>query len=109
MSEKEAQNELQLAKKFLVKKKLIEPIRLQPKTQNIVAMVEMERDVNLEEPAKKCRMIYEPERFPSRILRINNPYRATLLVFASGKIIIAGLKNSNHIEPILQELANLLK
>lgn len=108
-SEKEAATELQLTKKFLVQKKLIEPIRLQPKTQNIVTMAEMERDLNLEELAKKCGMIYEPEQFPGGILRINDPYKATVLVFASGKIIIAGLKNSDHIEPMVQELTNLLK
>jgi TATA-box binding protein (TBP) (component of TFIID and TFIIIB) len=63
-NETQAQKELQLAKQFLVEKGLIKEVTLEPKTQNIVATVDFEQPLNLEELSQKTRAIYEPEQFP---------------------------------------------
>ena len=108
-SEAKAAEELSLAKDFLVSKKLINPVQLEPQVQNIVAMAQYDGGINLEELAKACKMIYEPEQFPGGILRISNPYKATILIFASGKTVIAGLTNSQHIKPVTEQLAHIIR
>ena len=108
-SEKKAFCELEYTKKFLVEKGFTKPILLQPKIRNIVLTADLEKSINLEELSKKCKMIYEPEQFPSGILRIEEPYKATILIFASGKVVITGLKSSNQIKPAIRKLVNLLK
>lgn len=108
-SEKDASYELTLAQKFLISKRLAKPARLEPKTQNLVATAEIEADVNLEELAKTSKVIYEPEQFPGGILRIEKPYRATILIFASGKAVIVGLKSSSQLKAVAQELETIAK
>ena len=108
-SEKKAFCELEYAKKFLVEKGFTKPILLQPKIRNIVLTADLEKSINLEELSKKCKMIYEPEQFPGGTLRIEEPYKATILIFASGKVVITGLKSSNQIKPAIRKLVNLLK
>ena len=107
-SEEEAFYELEHVKKFLVEKGFAKPTLLQPKVQNIVVTVDFRESINLEELVKNCKMIYEPEQFPSGILKIEEPYKATVLIFASGKAVIAGLKSSNQIKPTIQNLVNLM-
>ena len=108
-SEKEAFYELEHAQKFLVEKGFVKPILLEPKIQNIVVTADFGESVNLEELSKDCKMIYEPEQFPGGILRIEEPYKATILIFASGKIVITGLRSSNHIQPTIQKLVDVVK
>ena len=108
-SETKAAEELSLARDFLVSKKLTNPVQLEPQVQNIVAVAEYDENINLEELAKACKMIYEPEQFPGGILRISDPYKATILIFASGKTVITGLRNSHHIKPATEQLANIIR
>lgn len=108
-SEKEAFYELEHAQKFLVEKGFVKPILLEPKIQNIVVTADFGESVNLEELSKDCKMIYEPEQFQGGILRIEDPYKATILIFTSGKAVIAGLKSSSQIMPIIQRLADTIK
>lgn len=108
-SEKEAAYELEYVKDFLVKEGFIKPTVLKHKIRNIMVMVDLEETINLEELATNYRMIYEPEQFPSGILKIEHPYRATFLIFASGKVIVAGLRDSNQIKPIVQKIVNILE
>jgi len=108
-SEEEAISALEYVKDFLVKKKLINPIILKTKTRNIVVMVNFEMRVDLEELTEKCRMIYEPEQFPGGILKVDKPYKATALLFSSGKAVITGLKASNKIDPTIQEIISMMK
>ncbi len=105
----QAQKELQLAKRFLAEKSLIKEVALEPKTQNIVATADFEQQVNLEELAQKTRAIYEPEQFPGAILRLDKPFKTSILIFASGKTVITGLKNSAQIESAVQELKKLIE
>ena len=108
-SETQAQKELLLAKQFLFDKGLIKEVTLEPRTQNIVATADFEQTFNLEELAQKTRAIYEPEQFPGAILRITQPFKTSILLFASGKTVITGLKSEAEIEPTVQALKSIIE
>jgi len=107
-NEQEAINVLKYVKEVLVEKKLVNPITLKPKIRNVVTIVNFEMRIDLEELAKRCRMIYEPEQFPGGILKINKPCKATVLLFSSGKAIVTGLKSSNKINPTIREIKSIV-
>jgi transcription initiation factor TFIID TATA-box-binding protein len=108
-NEAQTQKELQLAKQFLVEKGLIKEAELEPRTQNIVATADFEQSIDLEEFSEKTGAIYEPEQFPGAILRIKQPFKTSVLLFASGKAVITGLKSQTEIEPTIQALQNLIE
>jgi transcription initiation factor TFIID TATA-box-binding protein len=108
-SEFQAFHELEQAMKFLVKKGFAKPVNLYPKTQNIVATVDFEKSLNLETLCEKSKAIYEPEQFSGAILRLEKPFKTSVLVFASGKVVITGLKSSAQIESTLQQLSLLVE
>lgn len=106
--EEQALCELELTKEYLVRKKIIRPVTLESRIQNIVFVVNFGKSIDIEKIVKMPRAIYEPEQFPGLILRINNQHRATALLFASGKAVIAGLKDSQEIKAVLHEISILL-
>lgn len=108
-SEDAAFRELETTKNLLVKKGLIKDVSLQPKTRNMVFSVDFEETVNLEDLSLKERVIYEPEQFPGAILKIVDPYKTTVLIFASGKAVVTGLTSTNQIETVLKRVERLLK
>jgi TATA-box binding protein (TBP) (component of TFIID and TFIIIB) len=108
-SETQAHHELELAARFLINEGFAKPIELTPKTQNMVITADFEESLNLEKLSEDSKAIYEPEQFPGGILRISDPYKATILIFASGKTVITGLRNSNHIKPVTEQLANIIR
>jgi transcription initiation factor TFIID TATA-box-binding protein len=108
-SEQEASQELESAMLFLVERSLVKKVKLQPRTQNIVVTVDLERRVGLEELAENSKSIYEPEQFPGAILKIDEPCKASILIFASGKAVVTGLTNSNQIRPTVAKLEEILK
>lgn len=108
-SEKEATHELEYAKDFLVQKGFIKPTILKKKIRNIVVMVNFGKGIDLEELAENYKMIYEPEQFPGGIVRIEEPHKATVLIFASGKAIITGLRSSSQIKPVTQKMVSIVR
>ena len=108
-SEAQAKRELQLAKQFLVEKRLIKDVELEPRTQNIVATADFEQTFNLEELTQRTRVIYEPEQFPGAMLRITQPFKTSILLFASGKAVMTGLKSQTEIEPTIQALKSIIE
>jgi transcription initiation factor TFIID TATA-box-binding protein len=108
-SEEQAQKELHLAKQFLNEKGLIKDVEIEPKTQNTVATADFEQPINLEELAQKTRAIYEPEQFPGAILRLDSPFKTSVLIFASGKTVITGLKSQKQIQQVVQALNPLME
>jgi TATA-box binding protein (TBP) (component of TFIID and TFIIIB) len=108
-SETQARKELEMAKKFLIEKGLAKPVKLIFKTHNMVATADLENSLNLEMVCENTHAIYEPEQFSGAILRLSTPYKASILLFASGKAIIAGLQNESQIEPTIRHLQELVK
>jgi len=109
-SEEKAISELEQTEELLVDREMIgaKPRRLQTKIRNIVVTADFRRNIDLEELSKRHKMIYEPEQFPGGILRVEEPYKATVLVFASGKAVITGLKSSRHIKPSVDRVAKII-
>lgn len=108
-SEDQAFKELNLAMSFLVEKDLAKKVELQPKTQNLVVTADFEASLNLERFSENLKAIYEPEQFPGAILRLEKPFKTSILIFASGKTVITGLKSSAQIEPTVQLLKELIE
>lgn len=108
-SEYHAFKELEMAKNFLIKKGFIKPVELQPKIQNLVVVAVFRMSLALEKFSESSKAIYEPEQFPGAILRVEKPFKASILIFASGKVVIAGLKSSVQIEPTIQYLKTLIE
>jgi len=108
-SEEKAFKELELAARFIIKKGYAKPVELKPQTRNIVVTGDFETNANLEKLSETARAIYEPEQFPAAILRIEKPFRTSVLIFSSGRTVITGLTSSTQIPPIIQHLAQLLK
>jgi len=107
-SEKRAVRELEMAKKYLMEKGFVRPVKLYPKTQNIVVVASFDRNVDLERLAGDSNSIYEPEQFPGAILRTVTPFKASVLVFASGKTVITGLTSSKQIKQTVCKLESLI-
>jgi transcription initiation factor TFIID TATA-box-binding protein len=69
-------------------------------------MEDLGREVNLEALAVALGLEqteYEPEQFPGLIYRPPQ-YEVTLLIFATGKIIIGGTTDREHAKSVIQHL-----
>lgn len=108
-SEVQARKELEMAKCFLVDKDFVNDVVLAPKTQNIVVSVDFGVPINLEALSEGTRAIYEPEQFPGAILRIKEPFGCSVLVFGSGKAVLAGLKSQTQIESTIEKLEEIIE
>lgn len=109
-SETKASEALEHVKNFLIEKGFVRPVSLKKRIENIVVVVDLLRNVNLEELAEgHVKMVYEPEQFPGAILRLEEPSRATVLIYTSGKVVIAGLRNSKEIKPLTQKLEEIVQ
>jgi len=108
-SEAEAFRALECAKDFLVEKGYVKPVVLVKLVQNIVAVADFEENVNLERLAQDYKVIYEPEQFPGGIFKMEGPIRVTVLIYASGKAVIAGFKSSKDIMPLVQKLEDIIR
>ena len=76
--------------------------------QNIVATSHFDRSINLEKVALVLEnVIYEPEQFPGLLYKMEKP-KAVLLLFGSGKVVIAGTKREEDIREALKTAFNTL-
>lgn len=108
-SESRAFLELEILRKLLFKKRFIKKTKLLPKVQNIVVSADFGEIIDFEKILTRTKGIYEPEQFPGLILKMDEPYKASVLIFASGKVVITGLKSSEQIEPTIKHLKQLIK
>jgi len=107
--EEDASNDLQQVKAMLAEAGLIHPIPLEVRIQNIVATVNFGKPVDVERVSEKLHGVYEPEQFPGAIVRINEPYRATALLFASGQAVVLGTKSIGQLDIIVETLSMTLQ
>lgn len=93
---KKSIEQLNYAKFYLVREKLIQDTTLRPKIQNIVATLVLPKLPSLAKIYDKLTgAIYEPDQFPGIILKSINS--VSYLIFASGKIVIAGAKSNREL------------
>ena len=52
--------------------------------------------------------IYRPQRFPGLVIHIEQPEKASILLFSSGKIVITGLKDKDQINPVVKKIQELI-
>jgi len=107
-SEAEAFRALECAKDFLANEGFVETVALKKEIQNIVLVADLGKDVNLENLAQNCKMIYEPEQFPGGILRMDE-FGVAVLIYASGKAVIAGVRNSKDITQIVRKVEDVVE
>ena len=93
----------------LVAKTINAALTAQPKIRNIVASANLGFEVDLYKIAtlKNIKAIYEPEQFPSAIIQL--PLRekdvvASILLFASGKLVCIGLRDPQNIHLAIKQL-----
>lgn len=84
----------------------------EPKIRNIVVTADLGYGVDLESISLigEIGAVYEPEQFPGAIIKI--PLRedkvASILLFASGKLVCLGLKNLEDIKKAIEQLIALI-
>ena len=108
-SEKAAQRDLLHVVNVLSGLGIVKKSRPEVTVQNIVVTVELNSPINLEELQTVVPgIVYEPEQFSGAIFRpIDSD--VTVLVFASGKMVVAGIKSEKAIEHEVQIILNELK
>jgi len=100
-SQFQAKSDLGLTLNILRKSGLIENFKIIMKINNIVALVDFKKKIDLGKLAKKLNIPYITDRFNRINYKIYKP-NATFLIFESGKIIITGIKNTNNLETALK-------
>ena len=86
-----AKTELKKACKILEKYNLASRIKITPQVRNIVSRFDMKKKMPIEKLARTLpKSMYEPEQFPGLIYRVQDS--CVILLFASGKGVIAGAK-----------------
>jgi len=108
-SEEKARQELILVADRLKKAKVAElKTDTKIRIENIVAASDIGFKPDLKKiSAEGANVVYEPEQFPGAIIRLTIPKKAiksTILLFASGKMVCVGLKNSKDVQKSIQQL-----
>lgn len=77
--------------------------------QNIVATASFNVEIDMYTLERKVENIeYDPNRFPGLIYRLEEP-RATVLIFRSGRAVIAGTKSVNDVIRAVKKLIRAFK
>lgn len=81
----------------------------EPRIRNIVATADLGYEVDLERISsnKKIEVVYEPKQFPGAIIKmpLAEDKMASLLLFASGKLVCVGLNNLEDIQSAINGMA----
>jgi len=84
----------------------------EPKIRNIVATADLGNGVDLEQISSisEIAVVYEPEQFPGAIIKmpLGEDNMATILLFASGKLVCVGLKNLEEIKEAIKQLLEII-
>jgi len=78
--------------------------------QNIVAISDLETELNLNEVAMGLgleKVEYEPEQFPGLVYRITEP-KVAMLLFGSGKIVCTGARKTSDVSLAVEKLSKEL-
>ena len=99
-----AKHDLNYAAKRLAELGLISRTRIRAKLQNIVATADLGKSLDLESIASKLpHAIYEPEQFPGAVYWAPELDGAAMLLFPTGKIVVAGIKRQESL-PVAEKL-----
>ena len=111
-SYKDSKHDLNYAAKRLSELGLVTGARINAKLQNIVAIGDTGHALDIERLSYKLpNIIYEPEQFPGAIYHAKELEGASILMFASGKVVFTGLKSPELLEmgeKLLTDLARMI-
>lgn len=92
---------------LLAKIHFVKRVVLEPELRDIVATVDVRTKLDLNRIAQALpKSIFEPEQFPGMIHKTST---GTVLVFASGKMVIAGAKSESELETLANRMFELTK
>jgi len=103
--ERHAKEDLRFVADYLAQAGLVKSVKLVIRLQNFVASIDLGRPIRLPEMASQIpHMIYEPEQFPGAMYHPSDPIGVSILIFASGKAVIAGAKDMHKLKLAAMEL-----
>jgi transcription initiation factor TFIID TATA-box-binding protein len=104
----DAKHDLNYATRKLAELGLVSKRKITVKVRNIVATGDIGHAVDIERfSAKLPNIIYEPEQFPGAIYYAKELEGASILIFANGKVVFAGLKREDLLQVGRQVLIKL--
>jgi transcription initiation factor TFIID TATA-box-binding protein len=107
---KAASDDLNYAAQRLARLGLISRTKINVKLQNIVATTELGLDLDIESLARKLpHMMYEPDQFPAAIYHADELEGGSILIFANGRVVLAGLKREELLETAKLVLVRLME
>jgi len=111
-SVEKAVEQLNHAKFFLVRERLILDTKLKPVVRNIVSTLDAGHVIPIDLISSKIPgSIYEPESFPALIMKGLDS--CSFLVFASGKIVVSGAKSVKEVNissfELMQRISRMMK
>jgi len=93
--------------KALIEKEVVERGEVEPSVENIVAMFNLGEKVDLERASQALeKVMYEPGLFPGMLIRVE---KKAVLVFHSGKGIVAGAKSVEEAEAIARDVGEMVR
>jgi transcription initiation factor TFIID TATA-box-binding protein len=104
-SEKKAHKELYLVAKKLEMVKIAR-MKTTPRIENIVATADLGNEQDLGKISETTGALYEPDQFPGAIIRLSSPekdVKATVLLFASGKLVCVGVRKKEDLSTVVQK------
>lgn len=107
-SPSQAEHDLKYTNKYLAENILITCTVIELNLRNLVATSTLSNRIDLEALADNENVLYEPEQFPGAIVKTSET-GATFLVFASGKIVIAGAKTKDEVDASWRIINRLLE
>jgi transcription initiation factor TFIID TATA-box-binding protein len=107
-TEKEAASDLHFVANMLTRSRIIGPQNLRIEIHNLVATLSLGTPLDLISiVSNKKHILYEPEQFPGAIYRPVGLIGVSILLFASGKAVIAGAKNRVQIHRACIEIEKI--
>ncbi len=77
--------------------------------QNVVASADLHQSIDLESIAKTFPAVkYKPDQFPGLVYHVKKP-NAAILIFSTGKLIIAGAKSEKRATRAVSKLIEELR
>ena len=100
-SESDARHDLQEVSKYYDREKILNMDDAGFKLQNLILVGELEARIDLNKLYGMLgNAMFEPEQFPGIIHYLPNHPNVSILLFQSGKCVVAGIRNTNQIREI---------
>jgi transcription initiation factor TFIID TATA-box-binding protein len=107
---RDAKHDLLYTARKLAELNVIQPTEITVHVQNIVATGEIGESIDIERLSQILpNIIYEPEIFPGAIYYAKELEGTSILIFASGKVVLAGLKSNELLERGKHVLMDLMR